>query len=169
MACSCAIFGRIVDASGRPGIHKPTGRGLPAGCRTPTGRAAEFPLSHRQEAPRCGIACILNIKRNAESLRASKSTAAWELATRVPYFDREFLDVATAFDPAEKRVGAGRMETYPLRRAFEGYLPDEFPWRPKDQFSDGVGYAWIDALKAHAAQKVSDAQVSVRDLHRAPG
>ena len=94
-----------------------------------------------------------------DCLRANKSTAAWGVETRVPYLDREFLDVAMAFDPAAKMTGPGRMEKFPLRKAFEGYLPHDILWRQKEQFSDGVGYAWIDSLKDRAAQKVSDAQL----------
>jgi asparagine synthase (glutamine-hydrolysing) len=91
-----------------------------------------------------------------DCLRANKSTAAWGVEIRVPFLDREFLDVAMGFDTAEKMVGPGRIEKYPLRKAFEGYLPDEILWRQKEQFSDGVGYRWIDSLKAAAEQRVSD-------------
>ena len=92
-------------------------------------------------------------------LRANKSMAAWGIEARVPFLDREFLDVAMAFDPAEKMVRDGRIEKHALRCAFEGYLPDEILWRQKEQFSDGVGYSWIDSLKAHAELEVSDAQL----------
>ncbi|MBI4702839.1 MAG: asparagine synthase B [Deltaproteobacteria bacterium] len=109
----------------------------------------------------------LDLLYKYDCLRANKSTAAWGLETRVPYLDREFLDVAMAFDPAAKMVGPGRMEKYPLRQAFEGYLPAEILWRQKEQFSDGVGYAWIDSLKAFAGQKVSDAQLA-EAVHRFP-
>ena len=78
---------------------------------------------------------------------------------RVPFLDREFLDVAMAFDAKEKMVGPGRMEKHPLRKAFEGYLPDEILWRQKEQFSDGVGYGWIDALKANGEKHVTDLQM----------
>lgn len=94
-----------------------------------------------------------------DCLRANKSMAAWGIEVRVPYLDREFLDVAMSFSPAEKMVGPGRMEKYPLRHAFEGVLPDAVLWRQKEQFSDGVGYAWIDSLKAFAAQRVSETQM----------
>jgi asparagine synthase (glutamine-hydrolysing) len=94
-----------------------------------------------------------------DCLRANKSMAAWGIETRVPFLDREFLDVAMAFDPAAKMVGKGRMEKYPLRQAFEGYLPGEVLWRQKEQFSDGVGYGWIDSLKAFAESRVSAKQM----------
>ena len=94
-----------------------------------------------------------------DCLRANKSTAAWGLEVRVPFLDREFLDVAMSLPPAEKMTGPGRMEKFPLRQAFEGYLPEEILWRQKEQFSDGVGYGWIDSLKAHAEAEVTDAQM----------
>ena len=93
-------------------------------------------------------------------LRANKSMAAWGIEARVPFLDREFLDVAMAFDPEEKMVKNGRIEKHALRSAFEGYLPDEILWRQKEQFSDGVGYSWIDSLKEHAEHEVSDAQLA---------
>ncbi len=64
------------------------------------------------------------------------------------------------FDPQEKMIGAGRIEKHALRAAFDGYLPDEILWRQKEQFSDGVGYSWIDSLKEHAEEEVSDAKMS---------
>ncbi len=106
-----------------------------------------------------------------DCLRANKSTAAWGIEARVPFLDRAFLDVAMAFDPAEKMVTAGRLEKHVLRAAFEGLLPDEILWRQKEQFSDGVGYGWIDALRAHAAAEVSDdqlARAAFRYPHAAP-
>ncbi len=102
-----------------------------------------------------------------DCLRANKSTAAWGVEARVPFLDREFLDVAMAFDPAEKLIGPDRMEKWVLRQAFESYLPPEILWRQKEQFSDGVGYAWIDALGAHAASRVTDAQLA-EATHRFP-
>ncbi len=94
-----------------------------------------------------------------DCLRANKSMAAWGVEVRVPFLDREFLDVAMAFDPAAKMVGERGIEKYPLRKAFEAYLPAEILWRQKEQFSDGVGYAWIDSLKAAAATRISDTQI----------
>ena len=91
---------------------------------------------------------------------------AWGVEARVPFLDTEFLDVAMRMDAQAKMVdssGIGkssdtrRMEKAVLREAFEGYLPDEILWRQKEQFSDGVGYGWIDGLKAHAETQVSDA------------
>jgi asparagine synthase (glutamine-hydrolysing) len=94
-----------------------------------------------------------------DCLRANKTMAAWGIEVRVPFLDREFLDVAMAFDPAAKMVGEHKIEKYPLRKAFEGYLPEEVLWRQKEQFSDGVGYRWIDSLKATAEDRVSDTQM----------
>ena len=95
-----------------------------------------------------------------DCLRANKSMAAWGIEARVPFLDREFLDVAMGFDPEEKMAKDGRIEKHVLRSAFEGYLPDEILWRQKEQFSDGVGYSWIDSLKEHAEREVSDDQLA---------
>ncbi len=102
----------------------------------------------------------LDLLHKYDCLRANKSGAAWGVEVRVPFLDREFLDVAMAFNPAEKMTGDGRMEKYPLRKAFEGGLPDEILWRQKEQFSDGVGYRWIDTLKKVAGERVSDKQMA---------
>jgi asparagine synthase (glutamine-hydrolysing) len=91
-----------------------------------------------------------------DCLRANKSMAAWGIEARVPFLDREFLDVAMRFDPAHKMVREGRMEKWALRKAFEGLLPDAILWRQKEQFSDGVGYGRIDALRALAEREVTD-------------
>ncbi|MFI5165772.1 MAG: asparagine synthase B [Thermoanaerobaculales bacterium] len=101
----------------------------------------------------------LDLLYKYDCLRANKSTSAWGVEARVPFLDREFLDVAMGFRPAEKMVGPGKMEKFPLRKAFESYLPAEIAWRQKEQFSDGVGYAWIDSLKAAAQIRVSDSQM----------
>jgi asparagine synthase (glutamine-hydrolysing) len=79
----------------------------------------------------------------------------------VPFLDRTFIDVAMNLDPEVKLSGKarGRIEKQFLREAFAGYLPDSVLWRQKEQFSDGVGYSWIDSLKAHAAQQVSDQEL----------
>jgi asparagine synthase (glutamine-hydrolysing) len=97
-------------------------------------------------------------------LRANKSMAAWGIEARVPFLDREFLDVAMGFAPQEKMVRDGRIEKHALRQAFRGYLPDEILWRQKEQFSDGVGYSWIDSLKAHAGEEVSDSRLARAEL-----
>ncbi|CEM36405.1 unnamed protein product [Vitrella brassicaformis CCMP3155] len=94
-------------------------------------------------------------------LRANKSTQAWGLEARVPFLDKEFLEVAMHFDPQEKMCVPGkRIEKWPIRAAFaEGnYLPDDILWRQKEQFSDGVGYSWIDGLKDYAEKQISDHQ-----------
>lgn len=90
-----------------------------------------------------------------DCLRANKSMAAWGIEARVPFLDKEFLEYAMSFDPTDKMC-TGRIEKYALRKAFEGYLPEEILWRQKEQFSDGVGYSWIDSLKKYAEQKVTD-------------
>ncbi len=95
-----------------------------------------------------------------DCLRANKSMAAWGVEARVPFLDRDFLDVAMAIDPEAKRPRPGRIEKHILREAFAGALPDDILWRQKEQFSDGVGYAWIDGLKAHAEREVSDEQLA---------
>ncbi|MBW7935309.1 MAG: asparagine synthase B, partial [Gemmatimonadaceae bacterium] len=95
--------------------------------------------------------------------RANKAGAAWGVEVRVPFLDREFLDVAMSFDPAHKLPrNAPRprpIEKFPLRHAFQGAIPDEVLWRQKEQFSDGVGYSWIDGVKAHAEREISDAML----------
>lgn len=95
-----------------------------------------------------------------DCLRANKSMAAWGVEARVPFLDREFLDVAMSLDPEVKRPVGGRMEKDVLRRAFQGLLPDEILWRQKEQFSDGVGYSWIDSLRMLADQRVGDGQLA---------
>jgi len=93
-----------------------------------------------------------------DCLRANKSLAAWGVEGRVPFLDKEFMDVAMRLNPAEKMIKNGRMEKWVVRKAFEDYLPESIAWRQKEQFSDGVGYSWIDTLKAQAETKVSDAE-----------
>jgi len=92
--------------------------------------------------------------------RANKAMAAWGVEARVPFLDLEFLDLAMSMDAEAKRARPGRMEKAVLREAFEGYLPERILWRQKEQFSDGVGYSWIDSLKAHAERAVSDAELA---------
>ena len=97
-----------------------------------------------------------------DCLRANKSTSAWGLEARVPFLDADFLDVAMTIDPAEKMINKsiGHIEKYVLRDAFdtpeEPYLPHDILWRQKEQFSDGVGYGWIDALRDTAEANVTD-------------
>jgi len=96
-----------------------------------------------------------------DCLRANKAMMAWGVEARVPFLDLEFLDVAMSMDAAHKMAGvrgdgSHRIEKAVLREAFAGALPDSILWRQKEQFSDGVGYDWIDGLKAHAEQVVGD-------------
>ncbi len=91
-----------------------------------------------------------------DCLRANKSMMAWGVEARVPFLDLEFLDVAMSLDAKAKMAGGGRIEKAILREAFDGALPPEILWRQKEQFSDGVGYGWIDGLKAHAEAQVTD-------------
>jgi asparagine synthase (glutamine-hydrolysing) len=94
-----------------------------------------------------------------DCLRANKSLAAWGVEGRVPFLDKEFLDVAMRLNPEDKLSGLkGRMEKWILRKAFEDILPESVAWRQKEQFSDGVGYSWIDTLKQIASSQISDEQ-----------
>ena len=91
-----------------------------------------------------------------DCLRANKSMAAWGVEGRVPFLDKEFMDVAMRVNPKDKMCGNGKIEKHLLREAFEHYLPKEVAWRQKEQFSDGVSYSWIDSLKVHVEKEVSD-------------
>lgn len=91
-----------------------------------------------------------------DCLRANKSLAAWGVEGRVPFLDKEFMDVAMTLNPADKMVKDGHIEKWVLRKAFEDILPESIAWRQKEQFSDGVGYNWIDTLKEIAENEVSD-------------
>jgi asparagine synthase (glutamine-hydrolysing) len=92
-----------------------------------------------------------------DCLRANKSLAAWGVEGRVPFLDKEFLDVAMRLNPKDKMAGSnGKMEKWVLRKAFEDIMPESIAWRQKEQFSDGVGYGWIDTLKQIATEKVTD-------------
>lgn len=91
--------------------------------------------------------------------RANKSLAAWGVEGRVPFLDKEFIDVAMRLNPDDKMCGNGKMEKHLLRECFEHYLPHSIAWRQKEQFSDGVGYGWIDELKAVAEKKITDRQM----------
>ncbi|WFD32922.1 asparagine synthase (glutamine-hydrolyzing) [Malassezia sp. CBS 17886] len=135
--------------------------------------------------------CMQRVKNlhTADCLRANKSTMAWGLEARVPFLDKAFLDVCMNIDAGEKMFSKGtlqetdadgrpRMEKYILRKAFDvhpddieaghkvkgsrPYLPDSILWRQKEQFSDGVGYSWIDGMKGHAEKTVSDDKFSER-------
>jgi asparagine synthase (glutamine-hydrolysing) len=96
--------------------------------------------------------------------RANKAMMAWGVEARVPFLDLEFLDLAMGMDAQAKMAGGGRIEKAVLREAFEGALPKEILWRQKEQFSDGVGYGWIDGLKARAEAYVSDAMFAQAEL-----
>ena len=98
----------------------------------------------------------LNKLHQYDCLRANKSLAAWGIEGRVPFLDKEFLDVAMSLNPSDKMISEGKMEKWILRKAFEDLLPKEILWRQKEQFSDGVGYNWIDKLKELVNDKVSD-------------
>ncbi|HOW10278.1 MAG TPA: asparagine synthase B [Bacteroidales bacterium] len=94
-----------------------------------------------------------------DCLRANKSLAAWGVEGRVPFLDKEFMDVAMRLNPKDKMITKDRIEKWVLRKAFEDYLPASVVWRQKEQFSDGVGYNWIDTLKMLTAREVSDEQL----------
>lgn len=132
------------------------------------------------DAPSFHQECVKRVKNlhTSDCLRANKSTMAWGLEARVPFLDKEFLEVSMNIDATEKMFNKGslqerdadgrpKMEKYILRKAFDvgpdgqrPYLPDSILWRQKEQFSDGVGYSWIDGLKAHAEAAVSDEQMA---------
>lgn len=103
-----------------------------------------------------------------DCLRANKSLMAWGVEGRVPFLDKEFIDIAMSLNPSDKMNirlpdGKQRMEKWILRKAFEDMLPEEICWRQKEQFSDGVGYNWIDTLKKMTEEKVSDAEFARRE------
>jgi len=91
-----------------------------------------------------------------DCLRANKSLAAWGIEGRVPFLDKEFIDVAMRINPQDKMINKERMEKWVVRKAFEDYLPKSVAWRQKEQFSDGVGYSWIDTLKEVVEAAVTD-------------
>jgi asparagine synthase (glutamine-hydrolysing) len=95
-----------------------------------------------------------------DCLRANKSLAAWGIEGRVPFLDKEFIEVAMRINPKDKMITGERMEKWVLRKAFESYLPPSVAWRQKEQFSDGVGYSWIDTLKELVATEVTDEQMA---------
>jgi len=94
-----------------------------------------------------------------DCLRANKAMAAWGVEARVPFLAREVLDLVMSIDPKEKMCTNGRMEKHILRSSFEGFIPREVLWRQKEQFSDGVGYMWIDTLRKTADALVTDAMM----------
>ncbi len=103
-----------------------------------------------------------------DCLRANKSLMAWGVEGRVPFLDKEFIDIAMGLNPSDKMNiklpdGKQRMEKWILRKAFEDLLPESIAWRQKEQFSDGVGYSWIDTLKKMTEEKVSDAEFARRE------
>ncbi|MEM8894600.1 MAG: asparagine synthase B, partial [Bacteroidota bacterium] len=95
-----------------------------------------------------------------DCLRANKSLAAWGVEGRVPFLDKEFMDVAMRLNPSDKMTGPDKMEKWVVRKAFEDYLPESVAWRQKEQFSDGVGYGWIDSLKDYTSATISDEQLA---------
>lgn len=110
--------------------------------------------------------CIGRVKNLhlADNLRANKSTMAWGLEARIPFLDKAFLEVVMNTDPKYKLITPERKEKYILREAFDTpenpYLPHKILWRQKEQFSDGVGYGWIDVLRDTAASQISDEEFS---------
>ena len=94
-----------------------------------------------------------------DCLRANKSLAAWGIEGRVPFLDKEFIDTAMNINPDDKMIKNGRIEKWVLREAFKDYLPESVLWRQKEQFSDGVGYSWIDSLKELVSKEVSNEDI----------
>ncbi len=95
-----------------------------------------------------------------DCLRANKSLMAWGIEGRVPFLDKEFIDVAMRLNPKDKMINGERMEKWIIRKAFEDLLPESVAWRQKEQFSDGVGYDWIDTLKEVVDKEVTDEQLA---------
>ena len=95
-----------------------------------------------------------------DCLRANKSLSAWGVEGRVPFLDKEFLDVAMRLNPAAKMCPGREIEKRIVREAFASMLPEAVAWRQKEQFSDGVGYSWIDTLKEMTAAQVTDEQMA---------
>ena len=102
----------------------------------------------------------LNKLHMYDCLRANKSLMAWGIEGRVPFLDKEFMDVAMRINPKDKMINGERMEKWVIRKAFEDMLPAEVAWRQKEQFSDGVGYSWIDTLKEVVEKEISDEQLA---------
>lgn len=95
-----------------------------------------------------------------DCLRANKALSAWGVEGRVPFLDKEFLDIAMRINPADKMCPGNTIEKRVVREAFSDMLPESIVWRQKEQFSDGVGYSWIDTLKKIASESVSDEQMA---------
>ena len=95
-----------------------------------------------------------------DCLRANKSLSAWGVEGRVPFLDKEFLDVAMRLNPSAKMCPGTTIEKKIVREACADLIPAEVAWRQKEQFSDGVGYSWIDTLKKVTAEAVSDEQMA---------
>lgn len=95
-----------------------------------------------------------------DCLRANKSLSAWGVEGRVPFLDKDFLDVAMRQNPSAKMCPGATIEKKIVREAFANMLPEDVTWRQKEQFSDGVGYSWIDTLKEITANAVSDEQMA---------
>ncbi len=96
--------------------------------------------------------------------RANKALAAWGVEGRVPFLDKEFIDIAMTINPQDKMAGHNRMEKWVLRQAFADILPESVAWRQKEQFSDGVGYSWIDTLKEKVEAAVSDELMAQKEF-----
>ena len=103
----------------------------------------------------------LNKLHQYDCLRANKALAAWGIEGRVPFLDKEFIEVAMNINPKDKMINKDRIEKWVIRKAFEDYLPDEVLWRQKEQFSDGVGYSWIDSLKDLVSKEITDEQMEL--------
>lgn len=95
-----------------------------------------------------------------DCLRANKSLSAWGVEGRVPFLDKEFLDIAMRLNPEAKMCPGKTIEKKIVREAFSDMLPDSVVWRQKEQFSDGVGYSWIDTLKDMTSKAVTDEQMA---------
>ncbi len=103
----------------------------------------------------------LNKLHQYDCLRANKALAAWGIEGRVPFLDKEFMEVAMNINPKDKMIDNDRIEKWVVRKAFEEYLPKEVLWRQKEQFSDGVGYSWIDSLKELVSKEITDEQMEL--------
>jgi len=121
-------------------------------------KAPDAPSFHKE------LCTKVKLLSKYDCLRAHKAPFSWGVEVRVPFLDKDFLDLVMSIDPKDKMITADRMEKYILRKAFDceekPYLPQNVLWRQKEQFSDGVGYSWIDGLKAFAETEVSDEQMA---------